>query len=148
MKTAALFLILIVFLMPNIARAEERLRFKAAENYKDRQIVSFVQKLAESPSVIYALAHTDLNNDAIDEYIVKPAQSSDCPDKPLCPYAVIAFQDRKPILLGQFDAHKMLISNKKTYGVRGIIVYNNHHNDYQSKTASWSPHSFQFEILE
>lgn len=148
MTKTALLLILYLLIWPNASLAEEKLRFEPAKSYKDRQVLNFTTDLAESNVKNYVLAHTDLNNDAIDEYIIKPASIADCSQKPLCPIIVVAFQEHKPILIAQFDAHKILISNKKTYGIRDIIVYNNRYNDFQFQTLNWSPYSFQYESFE
>ena len=146
MIKTALFLLILCFLTPTPAQALEALRFKAAETYKEKQIIDFVQKSNGRASGAYALAPADLNNDAINEYVVRPAAKNACADAPLCSYQIIAFQDHKPIMIGQFDAHKMLVSDKKAYGIRHIIVYNEPHNDFNYETAVWNPFSFRFEL--
>jgi len=148
MKITALFITLAFISLLNDAFASEKLRFVEPESFKDKQIVDFIAKSSETSTDEYILAHIDLNNDAIDEYIVKPKLVQNCPKAPLCPYSIMAFENRLPISLKQFDAHKILISNKKTYGVRGIIVYNDFYNDFKFKTFNWSPYSFQYESFD
>lgn len=146
MKQAALFLFIAIFLLPVASMAAETLRFRNAESYKERQIITFVEKTNKTNGIPYLIATIDLNNDAIDEYIVKPASTKNCINRPLCTHQVAAFRDRKPILLGEFDAHKMLISDKKSYGIKNIIVYNVPYNDFKSETAIWNPFNFRFEL--
>lgn len=133
-----------LFLINTTAYAMLGLKFQPAETYKQKQIIEQAKQDGFDTELV--LAPADLNNDAIDEYIVRPADTKSCPQKPLCPYKIIAFQDRTPIELGTFDAHKIQLSDKKTYGVRSIIVYNQPHNDYAHETAHWNPFSFRFEI--
>lgn len=141
MTKIALLLFVVIFFASMEARAMETLRFKKAESYKEKKVVEFVQKTNKINNLI---ASVDLNNDALDEYIIKPASPKDCSAPPLCSHQIIALQDREPILIGKFDAHKMLVSNKKTYGIRDIIVYNIPYNDFKSETATWSPFHFRF----
>ena len=109
-------------------------------------VLEYFVKEKKIPQAPYSVAKTDLNNDAIEEYILRPLNKSDCPKAPICPHYIVAQQNHEYILLGKFDAHKMLISNKKAYGIRDIIVYNTPHNDFSYKTAVWNPFSYRFEL--
>lgn len=141
-KSLTLFstLFLLAFVIaPFPLKADESLRFQVPVSYKEKQIVALVKPAEES----YLLAPIDLNDDALPEYVVKPAS---CAKGTLCSHHIIVFQDRQPIELGQFDAHKILISGKKDYGIRQIIVYNNSYNDFENSTARWNPFAFRFEL--
>ena len=144
MKYIALSLLTLSLLLPVTAFALENLRFKQAKSYKQVQMIDFIINHTENTEIPYLLAEIDLNGDAINEYVIKPESKTYCPALPLCPYYVTAFQEHEPIIIGKFNAHKMLISDKKTYGIRQIIVYNVPHNDFTSKTASWNPYSFSY----
>lgn len=148
-KYALLFSILLLFgslYAPNSVMAFGSLRFVPATSYKEKEVISFVKEHNDALGVEYLLAPIDLNNDAIDEYIIKPKSMKDCPARPLCSYQIIAHQNHKPILIGQFDAHKVRIGDKKTYGIRQVILYNEPHNDFKTATALWNPYSFRFEL--
>ena len=145
MKYVALTLLILSLLSPTTALALENLRFKQAQSYKQVQMIDFIINHTENSEIPYVLAEIDLNGDSIDEYIIKPESGANCPAFPLCPYYVTAFQKHDPIIIGKFNAHKMLISDKKTYGIRQIIVYNTPHNDFTSKTSSWNPYDFSYE---
>lgn len=137
--------VFIFFALISNTYAMEALRFQEAKTYKQKQIISFVKEQDSSKNLV--LAPIDLNNDAIDEYVVRPKNLNSCPKAPFCSYKIIAFKQRTPILIGSFDAHKILITDKKTYGIRDIIVYNQRYNDFIQKTAIWDPFSFRYQIF-
>lgn len=142
-----LFLITaIIFpLICNAAWAQSVLKFRAPEGIKETRLLSHIKKTHQLPDIKYNIAPTDLNNDLINEYIIKPASKRNCDENPLCPYYVIALQERDPIILGKFNAHKIVVSSKKTYGVQDIIVYNDLYNDFKTKTATWHPYEFKYK---
>ena len=139
-------LFFIFLIAPFSLRANESLRFQAPVSYKEKQVVSFVTEQDKTAQTAYVLTPIDLNDDAIFEYIVRPQGADICRPNKLCPHFIIAFQERQPIMIGQFDAHKMLVSGKKDYGIRQIIVYNNSYNDFENSTARWTPFAFRFEL--
>ena len=138
-------LFLILALLPIQVNANEKLRFQPPVSYKENKVLKFAASARNFNREEVVIASTDLNNDAINEYIITPQNSDFCKQNKLCPYIIVAFQNHKPIEIGQFDAHKILISNKKSYGIRQIIVYNNAYNDFKYITAIWNPFSFRFE---
>ena len=89
------------------------------------------------------VAKADLNNDFIHEYIYKPAN---CRPQALCRYTIMAYMNEKPVIIGEIDAHNLLIGFKKDYGVRRLIVYNQTSNDFTSVQARWNPHVFLYEM--
>ncbi len=146
MKKYALLLLICGFFIPSAVSAMELPGFHVPSSRKELEAIDFVKKNTSNDITAYLIAAIDLNNDSIDEFLVKPKNLSDCPEKPLCPNQIIAFRDYAPILIGNFDAHKILISDKKTYGIRHIIVYNTPYNDFKSETARWSPYKYRFEL--
>lgn len=117
------------------ASAQESLRFKAYEGFKEQQITKKF-----SPDAL--IATIDLNDDFIDEYILEKQTNNPKFKR----YTVIALENRKPIKIGEFDAYKLLVDTKKRYGIRNLIIYNNPHNDFHSKTALWDPYTFSYVI--
>ncbi len=142
-----LFLItaIILPLIYNAAWAQSALRFRAPEGIKEIRLLNHIKKTRQIPDIQYIIAPTDLNNDLINEYIIRPKSNRDCSGSRLCPYYVIALQERTPITLGKFNAHKIVVSSKKTYGVRDIIVYNDHYNDFKTNTVTWHPYEFKYK---
>lgn len=117
------------------ALAQETLRFAEAKSYREQQIT---KKFSDGALI----AKIDLNDDFIDEYILKKQTGKEI----LKHYTIIALENRKPIIIGKFDAHKLLVDTKKRYGIKHLIIYNNPHNDFQSKTAIWDPYTFSYVI--
>ena len=120
----------------NNALANENLQFEKAISNKHLSIISSLNTKDLAPDK-YAIATIDLNEDFIDEYILRPNQ---CPPQQLCPHLIIALNNRIPHVIGEFDAHKILVSYKKSYGVRHLIVYNQSSNDFITRTARWQPY--------
>lgn len=143
---ALLSFTLFLFFLPQASFANESLRFSAAQGRKEKAVVAFVQNLRKTPQTPYLVAQNDLNDDAINEYILRPESTNFCPNAPLCSHMIVAFENYQPILIGQFDAHKILLSSKKTYGIRDVIVYNQSHNDFKTTTATWDPFSFRYKL--
>lgn len=143
MKKIALPLLLSFLITPVMAQSYEALRFRPAENYKQKQIIQFIKNKTQTADISEKISKIDLNNDLIDEYIVKQG----CAPARLCQYFITAFENHTPILIGRFDAHKILISDKKDYGIRQIIVYNQPHNDFTHATAIWNPHKFEYTLF-
>lgn len=138
----ALFLLsFLSFFDISTAYANERLRFQAIETAKEKQILNYASSIHKETLSTPQIAKIDLNGDLLKEFIIRPS----CSTKRLCPHIIIALQDLKPVILGQFDAHKMLISYNKTYGIRDIILYNDLHNDFKSQTIRWSPFFFEYK---
>ena len=129
-----LTLILLVSLHSSVL-AQETLRFNENQSYKEQQIV---QKFSRNALI----ARIDLNDDFIDEYGLEKQTNN----ARLTHYVIIALENRKPIKIGEFHAHKLLVDTKKRYGIRRLIIYNNPHNDFQSKTATWDPYTFSYVI--
>lgn len=136
-----LFLLFIFFSSFSSAFAGERLRFQAIETNKENRILDFAQKKVGQPSNQPEIAKKDLNNDVIDEFIVR----YNCGQRS-CNHLIIALQELNPIIIGQFDAHKILISQKKTYGIYDLIIYNSQYNDFTNDIARWNPFLFQYKL--
>lgn len=132
-------------LVAPVAAAQETVKFAPAQSYKHQQAIEFIQKNVVTTNDMQ-LAQVDLNDDFIDEYILKPVDTAQCANTPLCPHYIIAWQDDALILIGQFNAKKLVIGTKKDYGVRQLILYNHPYNDYRTVTTYWNPHRFQYVV--
>lgn len=125
--------------------AAEIIVYKGAESYKDRQVLKLVSSISSIPSNQFKLSKNDLNNDFIDEYIVKPLN---CNEKLFCPHYVAALKKQKPILLLETQAYKLLISDQSIYGVRNLNVFDKKQNEFQSTRYEWNPFSYLYEQKE
>ena len=142
MRLFALYLIALATVCSGKALANEALQYHSPDSYKENQVKELISK--QNQSFTYVLAPVDLNGDAVDEFVVRPENPEACSDKPLCPYHIVAFKEQEPIIIGDFLAHKLLISDKKSYGIRDIIVYNQKSNDYEHVTAAWDAYYFYY----
>lgn len=80
------------------------------------------------------IAKSDLNNDYIDEYIIK---STRCTPAKGCHYMIVADNNGDFIVIGEFSAKNISLSDKQTHGIRDILVYNQGLNDYAHNTLKW-----------
>ena len=128
----------LILLSVSKANANEILRFREANNYKENQILAHAQTNMERQDLI--LAKFDLNSDFIDEYVVRTQNK----EKQLYRYAILAFENNKPIIIGRFKAFNLLVSPKKSYGINNIIVYNDLNNDFRTFTSVWNPYEFSY----
>lgn len=136
-------LIFTYLIAPIMGQAQLSLNFKIPLNYKELQAVAKAKK-ESGGNVALLLANADLNDDFINEYIVKP---SNCQQQQLCDYKLIGFKAREPIILGEFDAHKIIILSKKDYGVKRLNVYNKSNNDFSFQTAVWDPVQYKYTYI-
>lgn len=146
MIRAFILTFLLSLLLPASSYADSNLRFKKPENHKENKAIEAISQKSSDAFTSYKIAPIDLNDDLIDEYIVTLDDAQKCTKNNLCPYYIIAFAKYEPLMIGQFDAHKILVSSKKTYGINDIIVYNNTHNDFQTTNARWNPFSFTYKV--
>jgi hypothetical protein len=126
------------------AFAQQALRFRDADGYRESQILVFLNERRGSETA-FLLAPVDLNDDLISEYI---ARDPECPPSALCPFYIVAMMEREPTLIGQISAHKITPADKKDYGVRQLLVYNQSGNDFAGEPARWNPWNFRYEVWE
>jgi len=91
------------------------------------------------------IAAVDLNDDFIDEFIIKPLN---CTKGVFCRHVIVAYMDRAPIIIGEFDAHQITILEKKDYGIKRLTVYNRKNNDFSSNSAFWDPTNFKYQLIK
>lgn len=134
---ALLIFLFITFAAP--AFANQPLIFKDANGYKDNLILSALHEKTGKENIKHLIAKADLNNDAIDEYILKPDAFQNCAPKNFCPHYIYALTSYNPVFLGEFTAFKIIVTQSKTYGVRSLQIYNNPNNNFSYTLAPWEP---------
>lgn len=134
-----------IALTPYIALGQQPPSYSGAQNFKENQIIKFVEELSNISSIQRVLSLVDLNDDGIYEYIVKPLN---CNKNMMCPHHVVAFKSREPILLLYIEAFRITPSDKRTYGISDLIIHNQMHNDFLSKNFGWNPFSYRYEQKE
>ncbi|MEM8833985.1 MAG: hypothetical protein AAGB32_05540 [Pseudomonadota bacterium] len=137
----ALFL-LIFTLWPTPSKAQQTIQYAAPHSFREKEITAAYKQEINSDDP-FIIAKTDLNDDFINEYVLRPAN---CTKGQICSHGIMVYMDEKPLLIGEFDAHKIAIAFKKDYGVKRLIVYNQAHNDFSSKLARWDPQLFQYKL--
>lgn len=139
LNACALFFLLLFG--PSSAYADQQLVFKPADNhYKSRIVAAFVQKTNAAERGPFLVAKLDLNADGVPEYFVKSALQAKQQN-----HWLIALKRRTPTFLTKIPATKIIISDKKIYGIRKLIVYNQPGNDFHREIFSWNPFHFRFE---
>ncbi len=136
-----LFLILLFCVFSHSAMADQSLIFKKPKDFKGLEILAYTKDTLGSD--VLSIATIDLNDDFIDEYIIR---KTNCSAKEFCTFIIAAYMNRKPIILGRFDAHQILVSNQKDYGIRRLIVYNQKNNDFANMTAIWYPNKYKYNF--
>ena len=116
-----------------IAHAKEPLRFKALP--KD---IAFSLRLA-SPHMAAAV---DLNQDGLDEYILRP---NDCGS--LCTFLIAGYSANRWAIISEITARTLLMSDSLTNGVRNILVMRNDVNDFSQEIYQWDAQRSQYILL-
>ena len=116
------------------AYAIEPLNFSRDIGFTAKQRLSFYLDDAQAASI-------DLNGDSKPEYILK---NTTCETAEPCDYQVFAFSKERVLRLAHFKARKVVVSDKKTHGVRNLIVYNHPVDDFRSTPFVWDVRKIQF----
>ena len=140
MKPLRFLILFLILVLPSNLRAETKLSYKIPSNYKQAKVISFAKTLARNNSEIL-ISSIDLNDDFIDEYIVKPAS---CNKSELCSFSIIALMNDAPVEIGQFNAQEIIILDNKNFGIKQLKIYNKASNDYAQSVAFWDPYQFKY----
>jgi hypothetical protein len=141
------FLTLLLALCPAPARAADVLTFRdKPRDAREEEILRFLEREEKlNATRPYAMAAVDLNNDGVDEWIVRRDDPADCAVNAACPFTVVGLTTRRaPALLGTFTAGKVGIDDETFFGVRSLRVYNNLSDDYAYARYLWTPESAAF----
>ncbi len=136
--TILLFIILLTC-PPLTAHAFEALRFNEKINTTtEAAIDSFLNQKFETRIKEYSLAATDLNNDDINEYILK-RKYCEIKKLPTCNHIILAKTSDKFRVIGNIRARKITISTETTKNIRNILAFSDELNDYIFNIYMWSP---------
>ncbi|MAI62874.1 MAG: hypothetical protein CBB87_10405 [Micavibrio sp. TMED27] len=94
-----------------------------------------VLQFADNQLLNAQLSKIDLNEDGLDEYIVRDGS---CIDNHFCEYGVVAKTNQGYINLLRIKSFNLMLGNEYTKGVRNLRVYNNRLNDFNYTTYIWS----------
>ena len=128
----AFSLFLACALCGTVAHSAEYLRFDSGTPPH-----TLLGTLAEyAPGDAWDVSAIDLNDDGIDENILK-TRSEFCDDTAGCQYIIAGRKQGEWIRLGGLKAFNILVSDRRTYGIRDLIVYNSTYNDFESVLYVW-----------
>lgn len=143
MKAFSLIILsaLLVFTNTSVATAAESLRYDAPISRSSlERLKQFTSAAMESTLDAYDVAGTDLNDDGLDEFILK---SKTCDQK--CRFAVVAENNRKIIPLVSIEAANVVLGNEFEHGVRNLLVFENPNNDFDYVLYTWHPLSSTYK---
>lgn len=101
-----------------------------------QRIAVFLSKHTSYNSSHLEITPTDLNNDMIDEYIVRDKQCAST--QSFCDILILAQDDAEFLELGIFNARKIMPAPQYTNGVRDILVYNDLNNVFKHNVVKWN----------
>jgi len=137
-KRFILAILILAAFTPLIARAAMGLLFK--NDASERQKI-LIQNYLGKPLADLAIAKADLNDDEIEELIVR----SDCKNS-LCDFRVLAELHGKLVELADIQAQNIQLSDTFTNGVRNIIAFKNASNDFDHSVYIWEPQARRYMI--
>ncbi len=136
--TLVSMVLIVIASYPRSAKAVEQLTFgKKISPSLEYQVNIFLEKTYKTHVSLYDVAEIDLNNDGVDEYVLKQKTCKD--RKKQCTYNVIAEKDDEIILLAKVMGYNIMIGKTSSYGVKDILVFKNKTNDYNFDIYVWSP---------
>ena len=113
-------------------------------NYSDKtgptlrvQLSSFLKNTYDTALSDYQIADIDLNNDGIDEYILKQRRCSII-DKS-CTHLVIAEKQNEIFELSRIKAQNLMVGGTLSHGIKDLLAFNDEINDYKFDIYVWSP---------
>lgn len=139
---------LTVFPFVNKAIAAQSLTFTPLNDQRVLHQLLNLNGINEQNST-FEVAHTDLNEDGIEEIVLKDTTNNCAVTKSSCNYHILAKKSiGEFILLGKIEAKKLLIGQEYTHGVRNILIYDNDENDYKYKIYAWNALKAQYNEVD
>ncbi|PCI97172.1 MAG: hypothetical protein COB14_09385 [Alphaproteobacteria bacterium] len=101
------------------------------------QIDSFLEKTYDTNLSQYDVAGVDLNNDGIDEHILKQLLCNIQTKQ--CTHLILAEKQEDILLLSKIKAYNLMIGGTSSHGIKDVLAFNNKINDYNFDIYMWSP---------
>ena len=128
----------LALLSPKQSYAIEYLNFKKELSPTTEVLLGdFLDNAYNTNTSLYEIARVDLNNDGIDEYVLKRLYCSQ--EKTLCTHLILAESKDSIVSLLNIRAKTIAIAETRTYNIRDILVFDDSLNDYTSVIYMWSP---------
>jgi hypothetical protein len=138
------FLLLVFFFLSDmIAAHAAEIRFDGHTNQREKALIeAYTFARFQLPAEQLAIARPDLNEDGLNEYIIRTGCSN------LCTFVVLAERDNEIIELGEIQARTVALGNDYSGSVRNIIALQDNINDYKRTVYSWEPGTSQYMIKD
>ena len=107
--------------------AADSISFINKEDFKNQQLVSLLLE-----HDFHGIAEVDLNNDSIDEYVLKRDAGGTSQE-----FQVLALINDTLVPLGNIRAQKLMIAYEENNGVRSILGFKDANNDYEYDIYAW-----------
>ena len=138
------FISILAIFSPTLSYANEALVFNTDRLLKSSALT--LERFLGDNFDQYDIAHIDLNGDGADEYITK---NKDCSSKEgFCSYNIFGLNNSSVYKLGTLEAHTLMISDQRSYGIRQLIAYQNPINDFDYSIYRWDPAQSRFILFE
>jgi len=112
---------------------------------REESVINYLESSKKLFSELpFKIAAVDLNDDGVDEWIVRQDKSSACEPNVECEFLVVALKKNAPLLIGHIRAGKVGIDEFKSYGVVNLRVYNIKNNDFEYSVYRWTPEKAAF----
>lgn len=121
------------------ARAAQPLSFDAKISDASRlALEKYAASTLGQPAGALEIAPADLNNDGLNEFILRDKNCAPCR------FFILAETGGAIIPLGEAQGHTLKIDNAATAGVRSLLVYTNSVNDYEYAVYVWEPRASRY----
>lgn len=106
---------------------------KASAKY---QVTEFIKKSYNGNPELFKIAQTDLNNDGINEYILKRLSCIKANNS--CSHLILGETNNNMRLLSTIKARHIMLAGTSSFGVNDLLVFQNDINDYDFDIYMWS----------
>ena len=126
------------------SHASEKLAFDQNLNERvQRMVAGFAKDEIKKDIKDLSIAKADLNEDGLDELILKSAQCGSGAEK-TCDYVVVAEAQDKMVEIGAFKARDVRLGNGYSAGIRNILTFANEINDFEYELYVWEPQQSRY----
>ncbi|PCI56822.1 MAG: hypothetical protein COB36_00680 [Alphaproteobacteria bacterium] len=101
------------------------------------QIDLFLKETYDTTLSQYKIAGIDLNNDGINEHILKQRRCNVVTKQ--CTHLILAEKKNEILLLSKIKAYNLMIGGTNSYGIKDVLAFTNEINDYNFDIYMWSP---------
>lgn len=140
MRFSVLVILLLMSCSSPAAAEEIRLNFGAVpDDIRAKQIIDLLYGNGLQKELPFVAAPYDLNNDGVNEWIIRQDNASNCKAQASCKFYIGATSERKPVLLAKIEAGSVNIQSDRLYGINKLSVYNDPNDDFSAQTFVWKP---------